>query len=77
MKELRGKLTVSVPVAGRVVFGLGRDASYAAARRGEIPTVQFGRALRVPTHEALRLVGFSDHQVRETLGLGESQGQTS
>ena len=40
-------LTVSVPEAGRRL-GLGRDASYAAAARGEIPTLQFGKLLRCP-----------------------------
>jgi excisionase family DNA binding protein len=39
--------TYSVPEAGRRA-GLGRNAAYAAARRGEIPTIQFGRKLRVP-----------------------------
>ena len=42
-------LTLSVPEAGRLYFGLSRNGSYSAARRGEIPTVQVGRLLRVPT----------------------------
>jgi hypothetical protein len=40
--------TISVPTAGRVYFGLARNASYDAARRGEIPTIRIGRLLRVP-----------------------------
>jgi hypothetical protein len=40
--------TISVPEAGRRYFGLGRNASYDAARRGEIPTIQIGRMLRSP-----------------------------
>jgi hypothetical protein len=40
-------LTYSVPQAGRKA-GLGKNASYAAAERGEIPTIRFGRLLRVP-----------------------------
>jgi hypothetical protein len=40
--------TISVPEAGRRYFGLGRNGSYAAANRGEIPTVRIGRLLRVP-----------------------------
>jgi excisionase family DNA binding protein len=39
--------TYSVPEAGRRV-GLGKNASYDAARRGELPTLKFGRKLRVP-----------------------------
>jgi hypothetical protein len=40
--------TLSVPEAGLRYFDLGRDASYGAARRGEIPTVRIGRTVRVP-----------------------------
>jgi hypothetical protein len=29
-------------------FDLGRNASYEAARRGDIPTIRIGRLLRVP-----------------------------
>jgi len=38
--------TLSVPEAGRKYFGLGRNASYEAAKRGDIPTIQIGRLLR-------------------------------
>jgi hypothetical protein len=40
--------TISVPDAGRKYFGLSRDGSYDAAKRGEIPTIKVGRKLRVP-----------------------------
>ena len=40
--------TLTVPDAGRVYYGLGRNASYAAAARGDIPTIKVGRLLRVP-----------------------------
>ena len=40
--------TLTVPEAGRVYFDLGRNASYDAARRGDIPTIRIGRLLRVP-----------------------------
>jgi hypothetical protein len=40
--------TLDVPTAGKMYFNLGRNASYAAAERGEIPTVRLGRLLRVP-----------------------------
>ena len=39
---------MSVPEAGRLYFDLGRDASYQAARRGDIPFIQVGRLKRVP-----------------------------
>jgi hypothetical protein len=41
-------LTISVPEAGRRYFGLSRNGSYAAAARGEIPTIEIGRLKRVP-----------------------------
>jgi hypothetical protein len=40
--------TISVPVAGRDYYELGRNASYAAAKRGDIPTIRIGKLLRVP-----------------------------
>ena len=40
--------TMTVPDAGRIYFGLCRNAAYAAAKRGDIPTVRIGKLLRVP-----------------------------
>ncbi len=40
--------TITVPEAGREYFQLSRNASYDAARRGDIPTIRIGRLLRVP-----------------------------
>jgi excisionase family DNA binding protein len=40
--------TLTVPEAGKEYFGLSKSASYAAAVRGEIPTIRVGRLLRVP-----------------------------
>jgi hypothetical protein len=40
--------TLTVPEAGRRYFDLSRNASYEAARRGDIPTIKIGRLLRVP-----------------------------
>jgi hypothetical protein len=40
--------TLTVPQAGKEYFGLSRNASYAAAERGDIPTVRIGKLLRVP-----------------------------
>jgi hypothetical protein len=41
-------LTMSVPEAGRRFFNLSRNGSYAAAERGDLPTIRIGRLLRVP-----------------------------
>ena len=48
--------TVSVEEAG-AWLGLGRSAAYVAAGRGELPTLRFGRSLRVPTAKLRRLLG--------------------
>jgi hypothetical protein len=48
MSNDTGEQTISVPEAGRRYFGLCRNASYAAAERGEIPYMQVGRLKRVP-----------------------------
>jgi hypothetical protein len=40
-------LTLDIPEAGAMA-GLGRAASYAAANRGEIPTIRLGRRKKVP-----------------------------
>ena len=42
----------TVPEAGELC-GLGRSASYEAARRGDLPVIRIGRKLLVPV-EALR-----------------------
>jgi hypothetical protein len=39
---------LSVPEAGRKYLNLGRNASYEAATRGDIPTIQIGRKKVVP-----------------------------
>lgn len=42
------RLTMSIPEAGKLIAGLGRSASYAAAARGEIPFVTIGGRKVVP-----------------------------
>lgn len=51
--------TLSVPLAGRYL-GLGRDAAYAAARRGDLPVIHFGRRMVVPTAALRTMLGLSD-----------------
>jgi hypothetical protein len=38
--------TESIPALGKRLLGLGREASYAAAKSGIIPTIKVGRRLR-------------------------------
>jgi excisionase family DNA binding protein len=41
------RLVYEVPEAGEML-GLGRNASYQAAKRGDIPTIKIGKLIRVP-----------------------------
>lgn len=49
------------PTAGEAL-GLGRGATYAAAARGEIPTLDVGRLKRVPTAALRRMLELDDHR---------------
>jgi hypothetical protein len=49
-------LTLSVPAAGKKYYGLSRAGSYAAAKRGEIPTIKIGRLIKVPVARMNRLM---------------------
>jgi hypothetical protein len=54
---LRGPATMSVPEGGRYL-GLGRSASYDAAKRGLLPTIKVGeRRLVVPAARLASLLG--------------------
>lgn len=53
------RLTYDVPEAG-AMLGLSRNASYAAAARGDLPVVRFGKLKKVPKalfHRMLEQVG--------------------
>lgn len=47
---------LSVEDAG-ALLGLGRSSAYAAAKKGEIPTIQFGKKRVVPTAKLRQLLG--------------------
>ena len=55
MNDSDACLTISVPQAGRRYLGLSRGAAYAAAGRGEIPTLRVGKLLRVPVKAMERM----------------------
>ncbi len=52
----KNRKTMSVPEAGDIYYGLSRNGSYEAARRGDIPTIQVGRLLRVSVTVMERIV---------------------
>jgi hypothetical protein len=49
--------TMSVPEAGDLYFGLSRNASYEAAKRGDIPTIRIGGRLFAVVAALDRMVG--------------------
>ena len=48
MNNTTDKKTMSVPEAGHDYYNLGKNASYEAAKRGDIPYIQIGGKKRVP-----------------------------
>ena len=58
-KSIGDRLVYTVPEAGRLL-GLGRNAAYEAAKRGDIPTLRMGRRLlvpKIPFHGMLGITG--------------------
>jgi hypothetical protein len=49
--------TMSVPQAGKYYFNLGRNASYQAAKCGQIPTIKILNRIRAIVAELDRMVG--------------------
>jgi excisionase family DNA binding protein len=47
-------------------FKLGRSAAYEAVRRGQIPSLKFGRAVRVPVAACRVLLGLDAEPLPET-----------
>lgn len=48
IEEALTKPTISVVDAGKLFFGISRDAAYAAAKRGDFKTVEIGGRILVP-----------------------------
>ena len=49
------RLVYEVPEAG-ALLGLGKNASYEAAKRGDFPTIKIGKLIRVPKAAFHRLL---------------------
>jgi excisionase family DNA binding protein len=61
------RLVYTVPEAGQLL-GLSRNASYEAARRGDIPTIRIGRLLVVPKAPFHRMLDPHGHGGRADQG---------
>jgi hypothetical protein len=59
VREILSRVTAPVPDAGKVV-GLSRNGSYSAARKGQIPTLRFGKKIIVPMAQFRRMLGLPE-----------------
>lgn len=56
LEEALARPTIPVPDAGSVFYGIGRNASYDAAKKGDIPTVEIGgRKMAIVSAIAVKL----------------------
>jgi len=55
----RGPHGLSIPEAGKMI-GLGKNASYEAAKAGRIPVLEFGKQKIVPRLPWLQKIGATD-----------------
>lgn len=53
--------TISVPDAGKLFFGLERQGSYEAARRGDFDTIKIGRRMVVPVKPLADKLGIASN----------------
>jgi hypothetical protein len=54
--DIAGEATIDIPTTAKLL-GIGRDAGYAAAAAGQIPTLRLSRSLRVPVPALLAMLG--------------------
>jgi excisionase family DNA binding protein len=55
--------TISVEHAAKLL-GVSRSVAYRAAASGKLPTITFGRRLRVPTYRLLEMLGLPVEEER-------------
>jgi hypothetical protein len=58
IEAILARPTTTIPKAG-AVLDMGRNASYDAARRREIPTLKFGKRHKVPTSWLRQVLGLA------------------
>lgn len=63
LEEALSRPTISVTDAGKLFYGLGRNAAYNAAKAGEIPTIKIGGRIMVPVIPLAEKLG-----LRATIG---------
>lgn len=61
LEEALSRPTISVPDAGRLFFGLARNAAYDAAKSGDIQTIKVGGRIVVPVAPLAARLGLHTH----------------
>jgi hypothetical protein len=59
--------TLPAPTFCRVAYDMGENSAYAAARRGDVPTIKIGGLLRVPVRAALAKMAGGDPEVLKAM----------
>lgn len=67
IEDIRDRATITIPEAA-VILGVGRDAAYAAAGKGQIPTLRLGRRLIVPVPALLAMLGVAGEAADGPIG---------
>ncbi|RWN91710.1 MAG: hypothetical protein E5Y10_35105 [Mesorhizobium sp.] len=65
LEDALSRPTISVTDAGAVFYGLSRNGSYDAAKRGDIPTIRIGRKIVVPVAPVALQLGLRSTAGRE------------
>jgi hypothetical protein len=59
--------TVPVRTFAKIVFGISENPAYAAARRGDFPTMKIGVLVRVPVRVALSKMAGGDPEILKAM----------
>jgi hypothetical protein len=62
IEELLRHPTISVTDCGMKVFGLSRNGSYDAAKRGDFKTIHLGKRIVVPTAPLRKMLGLDPRE---------------
>jgi hypothetical protein len=59
--------TLPVPIYCRAMFDMGEATSYAAAKKGDVPTIRIGGLLKVPVRVALAKMAGGDPEALKAM----------
>lgn len=76
MKQLPAeRQTLTVPEAGRILGLNSRVAAYAAAKRGDIPTIKIGNRVFVPRAALEKMLGTKENAINRGESLDSQQAR--